>query len=362
VIIIGWDDIKGAWLVKNSWGTNWGKDGYCWIKYNVSDIGSFGIWMEPIVETIATPNSEIPKKLDKKPWEPLWKFGRSEGITQNQDGQNNDQGNKKTAQKEPNKGTISATKTDSTRTRPGRKQVTLNLIHSLFLYMVGKHARFMFRETWPLKVLSSLLMKRHVKDWTILVLLLISFQFAEAQFTSSYNFKFRTYTSKDGLVHNYTKKCKTDSRGFLWIITQHGLSRFDGIDFKNFEYNYNDPGGLSENEIDDIAIDKNDKVWLSYKRGLCYYDQSSQKFVVVNQNGKPFQSLSLVYDSSRNCIFTANYEGYYKIDCKTSAITNYPYKKPLGTKLGMECIYVDSKDRLWILLDSERLLHDRSEK
>ncbi|MEO7044768.1 MAG: hypothetical protein ABI091_05635, partial [Ferruginibacter sp.] len=58
----------------------------------------------------------------------------------------------------------------------------------------------------------------------------------QAQFSPEANFKFKTYTSKEGLVHNYTKKCVTDRKGFLWIITQHGLSRFDGVTFKNFEH------------------------------------------------------------------------------------------------------------------------------
>lgn len=39
ILIIGWNDRLGAWLVKNSWGTDWGMDGFCWVKYNHYNIG-----------------------------------------------------------------------------------------------------------------------------------------------------------------------------------------------------------------------------------------------------------------------------------------------------------------------------------
>jgi C1A family cysteine protease len=39
VILCGWDDSKDAWLMKNSWGTGWGEDGFMWIKYECSNIG-----------------------------------------------------------------------------------------------------------------------------------------------------------------------------------------------------------------------------------------------------------------------------------------------------------------------------------
>jgi cathepsin L len=44
VIIIGWDDKKQAWLIRNSWGKNWGDDGYGWIKYTTNHIGKHAIW------------------------------------------------------------------------------------------------------------------------------------------------------------------------------------------------------------------------------------------------------------------------------------------------------------------------------
>jgi C1A family cysteine protease len=47
LMLIGWDDAKGAWLVKNSWGKEWGEDGYAWIKYGSNNIGLFAAWIQP---------------------------------------------------------------------------------------------------------------------------------------------------------------------------------------------------------------------------------------------------------------------------------------------------------------------------
>ena len=43
VVLVGWDDTVGAWLVRNSWGNSWGEQGYFRIKYDdVSRVGRTG--------------------------------------------------------------------------------------------------------------------------------------------------------------------------------------------------------------------------------------------------------------------------------------------------------------------------------
>jgi C1A family cysteine protease len=53
IAIIGWDDAIQCWLIKNSWGTDWGDEcgygterGYMWIKYNSNNIGRRAAWVQ----------------------------------------------------------------------------------------------------------------------------------------------------------------------------------------------------------------------------------------------------------------------------------------------------------------------------
>lgn len=47
VLIIGWDDKKEAWLIKNSYGTEWGEKGFGWIKYGSNNIGRWAAFIVP---------------------------------------------------------------------------------------------------------------------------------------------------------------------------------------------------------------------------------------------------------------------------------------------------------------------------
>jgi len=57
VNIIGWDDTKEAWLIKNSWGEKWGNKGYAWVKYNHNQIGNYSMWID--AEKIPDPADTI---------------------------------------------------------------------------------------------------------------------------------------------------------------------------------------------------------------------------------------------------------------------------------------------------------------
>ena len=65
ILIVGWDDFKQAFLIKNSWGTDWGYDGFGWVKY-----GNFNIGKRAIVVIAKERLTIMPmnrKAIQKKP-------------------------------------------------------------------------------------------------------------------------------------------------------------------------------------------------------------------------------------------------------------------------------------------------------
>ncbi|MFZ0257546.1 MAG: C1 family peptidase [Gammaproteobacteria bacterium] len=52
VTLVGWDDTRQAWRMKNSWGTGWGESGYMWIAYGSNSIGYGAAWVQSEVAAV----------------------------------------------------------------------------------------------------------------------------------------------------------------------------------------------------------------------------------------------------------------------------------------------------------------------
>ncbi len=60
IVLVGWDDTKKAWRLRNSWGTGWGESGYMWIAYGCLKVG---LGAQYAVPTGTNPQLAAPSNL-----------------------------------------------------------------------------------------------------------------------------------------------------------------------------------------------------------------------------------------------------------------------------------------------------------
>ena len=136
----------------------------------------------------------------------------------------------------------------------------------------------------------------------------------------------KQYTVNDGLVQSQVNQIFQDSRGFLWIGTRAGVSRFDGIHFENFT----ERDGLLGQWIADIAEDSEHNIWFKSNLGFSRYDGDTivnfpfDSTLTHTQNyGFRFQAVTR--DSV--LIYTLLYSGNVRVTClsggKYSIIKEY---------------------------------------
>ena len=81
--------------------------------------------------------------------------------------------------------------------------------------------------------------------------------------TSGARFNIRTWTTDDGLPQGSVTAMTQARNGYLWLGTDKGLVRFDGIRFTTFDDN-NTPG-LNSSQIRSLFEDSRDNLWIGTK-------------------------------------------------------------------------------------------------
>lgn len=83
---------------------------------------------------------------------------------------------------------------------------------------------------------------------------------------------------EEGLASNRVYTAFQDSKGFIWLATTNGVSRFDGKTFKNYTSN----NGLPDNDIFDINEDASGRIWLSCYNGIPCYIYKNRVFTAAD--------------------------------------------------------------------------------
>ncbi|MBN1252906.1 MAG: SpoIIE family protein phosphatase [Bacteroidales bacterium] len=124
----------------------------------------------------------------------------------------------------------------------------------------------------------------------------------------SQQYNFINYTIDDGLPGSTINSIFEDSRGFLWVGTNNGLTKFDGKTWKIFSL----PEELSFANVQSIFEDKNTNIWIGTKNhGLFMFDGVSAKKYSNDFKFENINIVSICEDENGNILIASNNKGIF---------------------------------------------------
>ncbi len=160
----------------------------------------------------------------------------------------------------------------------------------------------------------------------------------------------QTYTTAEGLPNNHINRIRSDTRGFLWLCTDEGLSRFDGRSF----INYTVRDGLPHPWVNDLLETRDGSHWVATDGGICRYRPTGkQRFDVYRPSERPGAARvnALLEDADGN-IWCGTYDGLYRMLRRSRDGVQF-MREEIGSPADVyegsliTSIFLDSRDVLW---------------
>src|SRR5690606_24362003 len=88
----------------------------------------------------------------------------------------------------------------------------------------------------------------------------------------------RLFTVDSDLSSSLVTDIHQDRSGYIWIATEDGLNKFDGVKFTTYRQNQNKGNSILHNIVRIITEDSAGRMYVGYINGLQYYDQARAEF------------------------------------------------------------------------------------
>jgi signal transduction histidine kinase/ligand-binding sensor domain-containing protein/DNA-binding response OmpR family regulator len=118
---------------------------------------------------------------------------------------------------------------------------------------------------------------------------------------------FEQLTIEHGLANNSVRTILQDQEGYLWFGTLNGLSRYDGKNFKTFDYNPADSTSIGNNKIRELFQDGAGYIWATtYDDQAHRFDLQTETFInFPSALGEEYtnSTISAIYESSPGVVW-----------------------------------------------------------
>jgi len=161
-----------------------------------------------------------------------------------------------------------------------------------------------------------------IKKLSRAIALLLFFSLFLTQAPLAQKIFFRHYTVTDGLCANTIWDIEQDDQGYMWFGTKYGLSRFDGYNFKSFQYQKGVAGSLGNNFIRKIFKYDTKTFWIGTDEGIYIFNLETEKFTLFAPLGHFF--INDIIRSKNGDIWIATKEkGIYQFQNKDKKLVNF---------------------------------------
>jgi ligand-binding sensor domain-containing protein len=110
-----------------------------------------------------------------------------------------------------------------------------------------------------------------------LVLVLLLWLPAVSGFCQNESFVFSNLNETDGLSDNVVNCLIRDQKGFFWIGTYNGISRFDGANFYSYKIRKG-PNSMLNEVVHSLCEDQQGRIWGATNGGVFAYNQATDSF------------------------------------------------------------------------------------
>ncbi len=159
-------------------------------------------------------------------------------------------------------------------------------------------------------------------------------------------------TTNDGIANNSIRYILQDSKGFIWMGTLNGLSRYDGDSFVNFHPGDNGKVSLSDHRIRNLFEDKNGFLWIAtFSERFSCYNLKKDCFADFTGCGEYDQNYSDRITTSTGDTWLWHEEnGCRKITYRNGTFSSVTFKREKGNLSfnKIKYIFEDEHHGIWI--------------
>jgi ligand-binding sensor domain-containing protein len=165
----------------------------------------------------------------------------------------------------------------------------------------------------------------------------------------------RLYDSGSGLPSTQINDLFQGGNGMLWIATNNGLYRFDGLNFLEFHHDKDRAGALASDLVLKVMEDSRGVTWVGTSTGLQTFDPETNSFsdVLLDDSGRTHFIYGLEEvppgQGKGGILVSASDFGLYLLDVGTHVPDDAMRQRfiaPDNTD-HLKTIFIDSSSRIW---------------